>query len=160
MRLELHHERGSRHMSKRPSRGRLGMTLAVAVGAVAAFATVGGVGLAGGLAKPVGAQYGPGQYQYATKVAICHKGRMIRVSINAWPAHQRHADAIGPCAVPVSAKKAAGAKSAKAAKAAKPTRQAKPGKQSTSSGASSTPAVTTTTAPVTSAPSKGKGKGK
>ena len=47
------------------SKRRLGATVFVALGAVLAFAAVGGTGLAGSLVKPVKAQYGqygPGQY--------------------------------------------------------------------------------------------------
>ncbi|HET8951595.1 MAG TPA: hypothetical protein VFN44_13840 [Solirubrobacteraceae bacterium] len=81
------------------------MTLFVALAAVVAFAVVGGTGLAGGLAKPVNAQYGPGQYQYGAKITICHKNKVtIRISINAWPAHQKHGDQIGSCAAVAAAK--------------------------------------------------------
>ena len=87
------------------SRARLGVTLFVALAAVVAFAVVGGTGLAGGLAKPVNAQYGPGQYQYGAKITICHKNKVtIRISINAWPAHQKHGDQIGSCAAVAAAK--------------------------------------------------------
>ena len=67
----------------------------VAALAAAAFAVFGGVGLA---------KDGPGkanasQGQYGKKVAVCHKGRRtIRISVNAWPAHKRHGDALGTCA--------------------------------------------------------------
>ena len=44
------------------------------------------------------------QYQYGKKVVICHHTgskknphRTITVSQNAWPAHQRHMDTLGPC---------------------------------------------------------------
>jgi hypothetical protein len=88
------------------SRARLGATITVALAAVTAFAVVGGTGLAGGLAKPVNAQYGPGQYQYGAKITICHKNKVtIRISINAWPAHQKqHGDQIGSCAAVAAAK--------------------------------------------------------
>ena len=39
---------------------RLGITVTVALGAIVAFAAIGGTGLAGSLAKPVKAQYAPG----------------------------------------------------------------------------------------------------
>lgn len=90
---------------------RLGATTFVAVAAIAAFAVVGGTGLAGGLAKPFNAQYGPGQYH--GKVTICHKGKVtLRISVAAWPAHRdRHGDSMGPCSA--AAVKAAKLKAAK-----------------------------------------------
>jgi hypothetical protein len=100
---------------------RLGITIAVALGAIAAFAAIGGTGFAGGLAKPSKAQYGPGQYQNPGKVTICHKGKVtIRVSVRALPAHEAHGDFVGTCAAARAAKlKTAKVKAAKAAKAAK-----------------------------------------
>ena len=117
-------------MEKPTSPRRLGITVAVAFGAVAAFAAIGGTGLAGGLAKPSKAQYGPGQYQNPGKVTICHKGKVtIRVSVRALPAHEAHGDTIGPCsaagAAKVKAAKAAKAAKMKAAKAAKAEKSAK-----------------------------------
>ncbi len=98
-------------MSSRSTRGRAGATLAVATAAVVAFGVVGGTGLAGGLAKPVRAQYGPGQYQYTAKVLICHKGKgTINVSVAAMPAHLRHGDVVGACAVVATAGTAKAAK--------------------------------------------------
>ncbi len=94
---------------------RLGVTLTVALGAILAFAAIGGTGLAGSLAKPVKAQYGPGQYVNPGKVTLCHKQKVtIRVSTRAVPAHQAHGDTVGTCA---QARAAAKAK-AKAEKAA------------------------------------------
>lgn len=89
-------------MTKRTSRGRFGLALVVVLGAVVAFATVGGTGLAGSLAKPAKAQYGKGQYNNPNKVWVCHrKGNggsvTIRVSINALPAHLAHGDTQGLC---------------------------------------------------------------
>lgn len=97
---------------------RLGVTALVALGAIASFAVIGGTGLAGGLAKPFKAQYGPGQYQ-AHKVTICHKAKVtIRVSVKALPAHvRRHGDVVGPCTA--ASIKAAKLKKAKLAKAEK-----------------------------------------
>ena len=95
---------------------RLGATLVVALGAVLAFAAIGGAGLAGGLAKPAKSQYGPGQYQYGAKVTLCHKQKVtIRVSVNAVAAHvKQHDDTVGPCATAAAAKaKAAKLKAAK-----------------------------------------------
>jgi hypothetical protein len=109
---------------------RLGVTTIVALVAIAAFAVVGGTGLARGLAKPFKAQYGPGQY--TGKVTICHKGHVtIRVSLHAWAAHRdRHGDTMGTCssaaAKAAKLKKAKHAKATKEAKAAaKAARQAK-----------------------------------
>ena len=105
-------------MKDRTFGSRLGATLVVALGAVLAFAAIGGAGLAGGLAKPAKSQYGPGQYQYGAKVTICHKQKVtIRVSVNAVPHVKQHGDTLG-CATAAAAKaKALGAKlKAKAAK--------------------------------------------
>ena len=118
-------------MKNRTFGSRLGATLVVALGAVLAFAAIGGAGLAGGLAKPAKSQYGPGQYQYGAKVTICHKQKVtIRVSVNAVPAHMKqHGDTLGPCATASAAKaKAAKLKAAKAAKAEKAAKAAKAAK--------------------------------
>lgn len=115
-------------MKTRATPRRLGTTVAVAFGAVVAFAAIGGTGFAGSVVKPSKAQYGPGQYQNPGKVTVCHKGKVtIRISMRALPAHQAHGDAVGSCAA-VAAKAKAGkakaakvkpAKGGKAAKAAK-----------------------------------------
>jgi hypothetical protein len=96
---------------------RVGLTSLVALCAIAAFAVIGGTGLAGGLANPGNAQYGAGG-QYHGKVTICHKGHVtIRVAMVAWfRAHQHHGDTMGPCSA--AAVKAAKLKAAKV-KAAK-----------------------------------------
>ena len=97
---------------------RLGITLTVALGAIVAFAAIGGTGLAGSLAKPVKAQYAPGQYLNPGKVTLCHKQKVtIRVSTRAMPAHAAHGDTVGSCAAAAAKAKAAKA-SAKAEKAA------------------------------------------
>ena len=86
-------------MTKRTSRGRFGLALVVALGAVVAFAMIGGTGLAGGLKKPAKAQYAPGQYKNAGKVTLCHKGKVtIRVGAPAVKAHTAHGDTVGACA--------------------------------------------------------------
>ena len=89
----------------------------VVLGAIVAFAAIGGTGLAGSLVKPVKAQYGqygPGQYVNPGKVTLCHKQKVtIRVSTRALPAHEAHGDTVGTCAAA-----AAKAKAAKADKAA------------------------------------------
>jgi uncharacterized membrane protein YgcG len=81
-------------------RSRVVTTIIATVVAVAAFASFGGIGLAHGVINLA-------QYQYGKKITICHKQkRTITVSVNAWPAHQRHGDTVGPCqAVPAAAKK-------------------------------------------------------
>ena len=96
---------------------RVGIASLVAVCAVAAFAVIGGTGLAQELTNPGNAQYGAGG-QYHGKVTICHKGHVtIRVAMVAWfRAHQRHGDTMGPCSA--AAVKAAKVKAAKV-KAAK-----------------------------------------
>ncbi len=143
-------------MSSRSSRGRAGATLAVATAAVVVFGAVGGTGLAGGLAKPVRAQYGPGQYQYTAKVMICHKGKVtINVGVAAMPAHLRHGDAVGACAV-VPTVGLSSARAAKAAKAAKATKSSKAAKSPKSTPVAS---PVTTVAPSTGAPAPSTGKG-
>jgi hypothetical protein len=100
----------------RKLRGRTLLGLTVTLSALVAFAVFGGTGLAGSTAKAVKTQYGPGQYQNASKVTICHKGKVtIRVSVNALPAHEAHGDAVGTCAAGAAAAKERQAK-AKAAK--------------------------------------------
>ena len=170
-------------MQRRRS-ARLGVTIGVALGAVVAFAAIGGTGLAGGLAKPAKPQSGLGQYQYGAKVTICHKGKVtIRISINALKAHQRrHGDTMGPCAAARAAKaaklkaakvKAVKLKAAKAAKQARATgdtgavssvssepassKSAKPHKPDKAK-AGGAPASTVATTP--SAPGNGNGKAK
>jgi hypothetical protein len=90
------------HVTKRASRGRLGLASVVGLGAVIAFAAIGGTGLASSLAKPTKAQYGQygkGQYNNASKVTVCHKGKVtIRIAPAAVPAHTAHGDSVGACA--------------------------------------------------------------
>ena len=104
-------------MRERTFGTRVGIASLVAVCAVAAFAVIGGTGLAKDLANPGNAQYGAGG-QYHGKVTICHKGHVtITVAMVAWlRAHQRHGDTMGPCSA--AAVKAAKIKAAKV-KAAK-----------------------------------------
>ena len=72
-------------------RWRIASAVAVAVGAITAFASLGGAGLAQ-------SAIGLAQYQYGKKVTICHKGKTtIRISVRAWPAHKRHGDTEGRC---------------------------------------------------------------
>lgn len=102
--LQKHNERtqceGSPVKHQRKRRIAAG---ALATGLIAAFAALGGVGVAQSAISAV-------QYQYGHKVTICHKGKTITVSKNAVPAHVRnHQDTVGTCA-------AAAAKKAKAAK--------------------------------------------
>ena len=99
-------------MRERTFGTRVGIASLVAVCAVAAFAVIGGTGLAKDLANPGNAQYGAGG-QYHGKVTICHKGHVtIRVAMVAWlRAHERHGDSMGPCSA--AAVKAAKLKAAK-----------------------------------------------
>ena len=70
-----------------------------------AFAVIGGTSLAAGLAKPTKAQYGPGQYNNAAKVTVCHKAKVtIRIAEAALPAHTAHGDTVGTCAQAAAAK--------------------------------------------------------
>ena len=104
-------------MRERKFGRRVGIASLVALCAVAAFAVIGGTGLAQELANPGKAQYGAGG-QYHGKVTICHKQHVtIRVATVAWfRGHQRHGDTMGPCSA--AAVKAAKIKAAKV-KAAK-----------------------------------------
>jgi len=68
--------------------------IAAAVSAGAAFLVFVALGGAGLMQSAVSLA----QYQYGKKVVICHKGKKtITVSVNAWPAHERHGDTKGPC---------------------------------------------------------------
>jgi hypothetical protein len=69
------------------------------VGGILLFVALGGAGLAQSAIALAQYQYGsPGQYQFAKKIVICHKLKnTISVSVNAWPAHQRHGDTVGAC---------------------------------------------------------------
>lgn len=87
---------------------RIAAAAALVACMLAAFAALGGVGVA---QSAVNAAQG----QYGKKVTICHKGKTITVSKKALPAHLRHHDTIGTCAA-AKAKKAKAAK-IKAAKA-------------------------------------------
>jgi len=125
----------------------------VALGAVIAFAAIGGTGLAGSLAKPGKSQYAPGQYgQSEKKVTVCHKGKVtIRISVNALPAHKQHGDTMGLCPALAAAKaKAAAAAAGTAGTAGKGKGNGK-GQSSDSEGASSS---------TSSGPGKGNGNGK
>jgi hypothetical protein len=111
----------------------------VALGAITAFAAMGGTGLAGGLPKPAKKQYSPGQYRVSEKkVTICHNETLtLRISINAMPAHVRqHKDTVGPCetTAATNAKAAAAAKAAKAKKAKQKASATDEGTSSASSG--------------------------
>lgn len=115
-------------MSKRASRGRLGLASVVALGAVMAFAAIGGTSLAAGLVKPAKAQYGQGQYNNASKVTVCHKGKVtIRIAAPAVPAHRAHGDTVGACALG-SAAKANKAKGGDSSIVSSDSSDAKPGK--------------------------------
>ncbi len=98
-------------MRDRASTRRIGVASVVALGAVIAFAAIGGTGLAGSLVKPGKSQYAPGQYQQSEKkVTVCHKGKVtIRISVNALPAHKQHGDTLGLCPALAAAKAKAAA---------------------------------------------------
>ena len=122
----------------------------MALGALVTFAVFGGTGLAGSSAKPVKAQYGPGQYNNPNKVTICHKSKVtIRVSVNALPAHEAHGDDVGTCAAAAAAAKVAKQAKVQAAKA-------KAAKAKQSQAATSGESAATTT---TGGPAKGNGNG-
>jgi len=133
---------------------RLGITVTVAFGAIVAFAAIGGTGLAGSLAKPVKAQYAPGQFVNLGKVILCHKQKVtIRVSTRAVPAHAAHGDTVGSCATARAAQAKDAAKAEKAAAKA----GAKVGQSAPTQGGGRT----TTPAPkANNGQGKAKGKGK
>lgn len=118
-------------MNERTSRRRLGVTAAVTVVALVAFAAIGGTGLAGGPGSGK-SQYAPG-YQNGQKITICHKGKTIRVALVSWKAHKAHGDTLGACA------------------------QSAP---STNKPQSGTTQTSTTSSNQTTSKGKGKGKGK
>lgn len=69
------------------------------LGAMLAFAAIGGTALAAGLDKPANAQQGTGQDLTADKVTLCHKGKVtINVAAPAQKAHEAHGDHVGACA--------------------------------------------------------------
>ena len=123
----------------------------MALGALVTFAVFGGTGLAGSSAKPVKAQYGPGQYNNPNKVTICHKSKVtIRVSVNALPAHEAHGDDVGTCAA------AAAAAKAKVKQAKVQAAKAKAAKAKQSQAATSGESAASTT---TGGPAKGNANG-
>jgi hypothetical protein len=93
---------------------RVAAAAALAISLLAAFAALGGVGVAQSAISAA-------QYQYGHKVTICHKGKTISVGKAAERAHVRHGDTVGTCA-------AAKAKKAKAAKTETSQDDDKPGK--------------------------------
>jgi hypothetical protein len=70
------------------------------VAGVVLFVVLGGVGLAQSAVALAEDRSGHrGQNQDDKKIVICHKGKnTISISVNAWPAHQRHGDTEGECA--------------------------------------------------------------
>lgn len=83
--------------------------LVAAVLAGIMLVALGGLGYAssGGLAAAAA------QHQYGKKVTICHKGKTIRVSVNALRGHRRHGDSVGTCTAAESKKAKLEAKKAK-----------------------------------------------
>ena len=146
-------------MKTRATPRRLGTTVAVAFGAVVAFAAIGGTGFAGSVVKPSKAQYGPGQYQNPGKVTVCHKGKVtIRISMRALPAHEGHGDQVGSCAA-VTGKAKAKAKAA-AKQAAKANAQAKADKQQEKAEKKAGESAASSSAVSTPGNGNGKAKGK
>lgn len=72
----------------------LGAILLVAVSALAFAAPPPGKGKAG-VAQYA---YGPAGKQYGkNRVAVCHKGKTIRIALPAVKAHLKHGDTLGAC---------------------------------------------------------------
>ena len=106
-------------MESTTSRKRLGLTASVAVVAIAAFAAIGGPGVAGSHATAADTKDEPGREVSPGKATVCHKRKVtIRVSTRALPAHEAHGDTVGACAAGQAAD-AAEAEAKAAAKAAK-----------------------------------------
>jgi hypothetical protein len=108
-----------------PRMRRAAIAAALATSLLAAFAALGGVGVAQSAISSA-------QYQYGNKVTICHKGHTISVGKAAEPAHVRHGDTVGTCA-------AAKAKKAKAAKAKAAAAKAKAAEKKQDDGSSDKP---------------------
>ena len=129
---------------------RVALAVALVTVLTAAFAALGGVGVAQSAISAF-------QYQYGKKVTVCHKGKKtITISRAALPAHLKHGDTVGTCAQAAKAKKAKAAKiKAAKAKAAK----AKASKAKAKGRKAEQPTIEAVSATETSAPGKGKGKG-
>ena len=85
-------------LGKRPA-----FAAAVTAATLVPLAVFGGVAFAKGGPSASEYQYGPSGGQYG-KITICHhthskknKQVTIRISPNAWPAHQKHGDTQGAC---------------------------------------------------------------
>jgi hypothetical protein len=82
--------------STKSQRFRIAAAAIVSVGLLAPLAIFGGTGW--------GASGSSSAAQYQYKITICHHTHStkhptvtIRVSVNAWPAHKKHGDTLGPC---------------------------------------------------------------
>lgn len=126
----------------------------LATSLVAAFAALGGVGVATGAISAV-------QYQYGKKVTICHKGKTIAVAKQAVAAHVRkHDDAIGSCASVAAKKRAEKAKKAEAEKAKAERPEKAKAERSEHAKAESEKAGSEKSGQDRGAPGNGKGRGK
>lgn len=86
-------------MQENDRKSRVRMVTTVVTVVMLVFGIVGGVGFASdGKKNASKSQYG-NQYASVKRMAICHKGRTIVVSGRSAPAHLRHGDVVGPCAV-------------------------------------------------------------
>lgn len=88
---------------KRSGRFRLAAAAVVSAGLLIPLAAFGATG--------IGQSSSAAEYQY--KITICHHTHSkkhpmhtISVSVNAWPAHQKHGDTLGACPPPAKSKKA------------------------------------------------------
>jgi hypothetical protein len=82
-------------VKSRGLRRRIAVTTSVAVTSLAAFAAMGGTGVAGGPGSG-NSQYAPG-YANGQKITVCHKGKTIRVALVSWKGHEKHGDTKGAC---------------------------------------------------------------
>ena len=76
---------------KNPRKARIVSAAVVVASFVAAFATLGGIGVAQSAVSAIQKQYGK------EKVTLCHKGKTITVGAPAAKAHLRHGDKLGAC---------------------------------------------------------------
>jgi hypothetical protein len=97
--------------STKSQRLRIAAAAIVSVGLLAPLAIFGGTGWAQG---------SPSAAQYQYKITICHHTHStknptvtITISVNAWPAHQKHGDTIGACTQSKSKKHSKGSHSQK-----------------------------------------------
>ena len=129
------------------------------------FVALNGAGMAQNAIAPAQDQDGKSaEQQSGEKIVICHKAKnTISVSVNAWPAHQRHADTEGVCveaATTRSAKPKQGKKVAIAATTATTTKKGPESAKTKKAKSTSSAATTTSDSGVTQSATTQKSKKK